>query len=114
MIAHYRVFVVALFALALSACATGYQKPQSVSEGIAYAYSQIISIAEKTESERVAGRLSDRDAATIKQHLSVAVDRVDAAKLYLGAGDIATAEGRLQLARGAIALALELIPEASQ
>lgn len=85
--------------LLLTACASlGLAPPATVSERLAYAYSNHTAVLEATTHALDMHDITSEDAQRILVIADQSRQALDAAKLAINAGDPQTAEGRLQLA----------------
>lgn len=92
--------------LSLHGCATfGLAPASSFDQRLAYSYGTHTAVLTATTQSLEAGEISSEDATRVLKVADQARDALDAARLAAGAGDVTTAEGRLQLA---VALLSEL------
>lgn len=83
----------------LTACASlGLAPASSFEERLAYAVSQNAAVRETAAVSVERGELSVDDAKRVLKISDEVRTSLDAARLAVGAGDVSTAEGRLQLA----------------
>lgn len=88
-----------LLALLLVGCASlGLSPASSFDQRLAYAVSQNAAVRQAAANSFEAGDIKADDAKSILKITDEARTLIDAARLAYGAGDIGTAEGRLQLA----------------
>lgn len=79
------------FALLLAACAS----VQNVSESIGAGYASLTTVAHDVAQAKVAGLISDHDAADMKAQLQAAKSNLDLATSAYAAGDTANANDRI-------------------
>lgn len=94
-----RKFAVIPLLLLLTACASlGLAPASSFEERLAYAVSQNAAVREAAAVSVERKELSVDDAKRVLKITDEVRTALDAARLAAGAGDVSTAEGRLQLA----------------
>lgn len=85
--------------LILTACASlGLAPASSFSDRLAYGYGTHTAVLATATQSLELGEISSEDASRVLKVADEARTALDAAKLASGAGDVTTAEGRLQLA----------------
>jgi hypothetical protein len=89
--------LLAVVALLLGACA-GLTQPQTFEQRLAYAYGSHTAVQEAAASSLDAGALHSSDAESLLDVADRARTLLDAARTAYRAGDVSTAEGRLELA----------------
>lgn len=83
----------------LPGCAQfGLAQPASFSDRLAYSYGTHTAVLAAATASLEAGEIGSEDATRVLKVADQARQALDAARLAAGAGDVATAEGRLQLA----------------
>lgn len=99
-------FIPALLALLIAGCASlGLAPASTFEERLAYAVSQNVAVRTAAANSLNAGDITVDDAKRVLAITDQVRTALDAARLATNAGDVETAEGRLQLAT---ALLLEL------
>lgn len=91
-------FAALAFLLLLTGCAVGLQPAKSFDQQLAYAYSTHTAVLSSAGNALEAGDLTVADAEAVLELADQSRALLDAARLASGAGDVATAEGRLALA----------------
>lgn len=85
--------------LILTACASlGLAPALSFSDRLAYSYATHTAVLISTTQSLEAGEIASVDASRVLKVADEARTALDGAKIAAGAGDVTTAEGRLQLA----------------
>lgn len=85
--------------LIVAACAQlGLEPASTLRERLAYAYGSHTAVLQATTRSLEAGDIGSEDATRVLKIADESRKALDAAKLAVDAGDISTAEGRLQLA----------------
>ncbi len=85
--------------LVLSACASfGLAPASSFSDRLAYSYGTHTAVLTAATDSLEAGEIGSEDAARVLKVADEARRALDAARIASNAGDVSTAEGRLQLA----------------
>lgn len=91
--------IFATFVLILSACAQlGLAPASTFEERLAYAVSQNAAVRQTAAVSLENGEISLEDAQRVLKLTDQVREGLDAARFAAGAGDVSTAEGRLQLA----------------
>jgi hypothetical protein len=87
----------------LAACATlGIEKPQGFTDRLSYVYSTADGVVTATTNALNAQTISSADAKYVRDTAVSTRTLAEAAQTAYGAGDISTAEGRLNLAEGVL------------
>jgi hypothetical protein len=85
--------------LLIAGCASlGLAPASSLTDRIAYSYASHSAVLNATTAALEAGDIGVEDAQRVLKVADQARDALDAARLAVNAGDVSTAEGRLQLA----------------
>lgn len=101
---HFQHAFLALALLAMAGCSYfGVPKPETLKERLVYAHSTVNAVVATTTNALNAGALHSSDGEQVRKLAGEARTVLQAAEVALGAGDIETAEGRLNLARGILA-----------
>lgn len=94
-----RKFAIVPLLLILTACASlGLAPASTFEERLAYAVSQNAAVRETAAVSLERNELAPEDARRVLKITDEVRTALDAARLAAGAGDVSTAEGRLQLA----------------
>lgn len=94
-----KLAIVPFLLVLLAACASlGLAPASSFSDRLAYSYGTHTAVLTSATQSLEAGEISSEDASRVLKVADEARTALDAAKLAAGAGDVSTAEGRLQLA----------------
>lgn len=91
--------ILPLLALLIAGCASlGLAPASSFSDRLAYSYGTHTAVLTAATASLEAGEIGSEDATRVLKVADQARQALDAARAAAGVGDIATAEGRLQLA----------------
>lgn len=94
-----KVSILPLLWLLVAGCASlGLAPASSFSDRLAYSYGTHTAVLTAATASLEAGEISSEDATRVLKVADQARQTLDAARVAAGAGDIATAEGQLQLA----------------
>jgi hypothetical protein len=91
-------FVFALLAYLVGCSSIGLQKPETFNEQLAFQYGNLTAIYSAVATSVQVGSLKPDDAEKVIESADAARTSLDAARIAYNAGDITTAEGRLQAA----------------
>jgi len=98
------LIIAALAVFVLAGCASlGLAPASSFSDRLAYSYGTHSAVLVSATQSLEAGEIGSQDASRVLKVADEARAALDAAKFASGAGDVTTAEGRLQLATALLA-----------
>jgi hypothetical protein len=99
----YSNFFAAFALLLIAGCAAlGLQQPKTFPERVLYVQNQVDGWALAATNALNAGAISSADAAVASDAAKKAQTAIDTARTAFGAGDLTTAEGKLQVASAAL------------
>lgn len=93
------LFILGPVAFTLPGCASiGLEEPQSIDQRLAYAYGTHTAVLDAAAVGVATGKLTPEDGEQVLKLADESRLLLDASRAALGAGDVATADGRLLLA----------------